>query len=104
VNHNPAAYFCAEGFRPSSKDRQAFTRQRRLPACPHCGAHAGQPCRNRLGEVLSGPHFQRTTAQRAAIQAAMYLYAPLKTANSSQLSANRQPGRTPQMRNHNGTD
>jgi len=78
VNHNPAAYFCAEGFRPSSKDRQAFTRQRRLPACPHCGAHAGQPCRNRLGEVLSGPHFQRTTAQRAAIQAAMYLYAPLK--------------------------
>jgi hypothetical protein len=43
--------------------------------CPSCQAPQGAPCRNREGAVLDGPHFQRLSSKRRAVQAALSFYA-----------------------------
>ena len=43
--------------------------------CPRCNAGQGVPCRNVAGLILVGPHFQRLSSKRRAIQAALSFYA-----------------------------
>jgi len=46
--------------------------------CSICHARTGAPCKGKQGERLTGVHFQRTTALRAATTIAIRsLFAPL---------------------------
>ncbi len=45
--------------------------------CSQCLAGRGRPCVDKNGQVMAGVHFQRMTAQRREVRAAINYYAGL---------------------------